>query len=175
MKDIFNSYHKQKALSHLWILAVSWVLAVSINMFMLGGPTGDTLKANINELQSQNIMEEDISISELNNSISIRNNQQMDGVQQFSISFAYDDELLIIGDSISLVDGINVSKIESTPWFSSFILVLDSATDFSENTEILKLSYTKKQEQTIYLNPVNINFLDSEENNYSLTASSLLF
>ncbi len=175
MKDLFNNYHKQKALSHLWILAISWVLAVSINMFVLDGARWDSLKANISELQNQNVIREDITIIQEENTISIQNNQVMDGVQQLSISFAYNQDLLVFWDSLSSIPGASISKIETTPWFSSFILIFDTPETFLENTEILNISYTRAGSETIHLNPINTNFIDWGENNYSLSVSSLIF
>lgn len=175
MKDLFNNYHKQKALSHLWILAISLVLAVSINMFLLGGTSGESLKANIKELQTQDIITQDISITQENNILSIQNKQVMDQVLQLSISLAYNPDLLVFWDTISSLPGASISKIETTPGFSSFILVFDSPVNFSKDTQIINLSYTRIGSETIHLNPININFIDSGGNNYSLSASSLIF
>jgi len=175
MKDIFSNYHKQKVLSHLGILAISWVLAISVNMFMLGWTTGDSLKANIRELWSQELVNEDIRISHDTDTIGIQNTQVMDWVEQISLSFAYDWELLELWETSSNISGVDISKIETTPWFSSFMLVFDAPIDVSENSEILKISYSKKEDETIYLNPININFIDASDTTYSLTASSLIF
>jgi len=35
MKDLFNNYHKHKVLSNFAMLSVAFVLALSINMFVL--------------------------------------------------------------------------------------------------------------------------------------------
>lgn len=175
MKDLFSSYHKQKALSHLGILAISWVLAVSVNMFVLWGSNWDALKANIKEIQSSDVQSEDISILHQENNLVIENNQKMDSVVQLSFSLAYNQDLLMFWDAISTIDGADISKIETTPWFSSFIVVFTSPVDLDKGSEIIKLAFTRSNDETIHLNPVNINFIDSQENNYSLTASSLIF
>lgn len=175
MKDIFNSYHKQKALSHLWILAISWVLAVSVNMFLLWGSSWDALKANIKEIQSSEVQSEDITIMHQDNKIVLQNTQQMDNVVQLSISFAYNQDLLVFWDAISLIEWMSISKIETTPGFSSFIIIFDTPINIQENSNIFELAYNRSSQETIHLNPVNINFIDSLENNYSLTASSLIF
>jgi len=175
MKDLFSSYHKQKALSHLGILSLSAVLAISINMFVLNGPSGDSLKANITELQTATQVQDDIAIIAKAESINIVNSQKMDNVTEMSISFAYDQEMLSLWDTVSSINGANISKIETTPGFSSFIVVFDTPVNLNESSEIFNISYTRKSDETIYFNPININFTDSESNNYSLTASSLLF
>lgn len=175
MKDLFNSYHKQKALSHLWILALSWVLAVSINMFILWGPSWDALKANLKEIQTSNAQNEDIVILSDENSVLVQNTQQMDDVVELNLSFAYDSELLMFWETVSSLEWINISKIETTPGFTNFLIIFDSPVSISENTELVNIWFTKKEEKTVHLNPVNLNFTDALENNYSLTVSSLIF
>lgn len=175
MKDIFRNYHKQKALSHLWILAISWVLALSINMFILGGPSWDTLKANIKELQIENQILEDISITQEENLVRIINSQEMENVDEMSISFAYNQDILDFWENMSSLPWVQVSSIETTPWFSTFILTFDDAVNLASNSEILEISYTRTWTDTIHLNPVNFNFSDSSGENYSLTAASIIF
>lgn len=175
MKDLFNNYHRQKALSHLWILAISWVLAVSVNMFVLGGSSGDALKANIKELQTQEVNQQDVIISQDLDTISIMNTQSMDSVVQFGISFAYNQDLLQLWDTQSKIPVATISKIETTPWFSSFIVVFDQPTNISENSTILDITFTRNSDETIHFNPININFTDVSENSYDLSSSSLIF
>jgi hypothetical protein len=64
-------------------------------MFLLGGTSGESLKANIKELQTQDIITQDISITQENNILSIQNKQVMDQVLQLSISLAYNPDLLV--------------------------------------------------------------------------------
>lgn len=175
MKDLFSSYHRQKALSHLWILWISWILAISINVFVLWWANSEILKANITELQKSTSAQEDISIMQSEQSIKIINNVAMDTVQQFSISFAYNHELLVFWDSISGINWANISKIETNPWFSSFLVVFENPIDIEQNSDILELGYTRTSPETIHLNPVNTNFTDAEDANYSLSVSSLIF
>ena len=175
MKDIFSSYHKQKVLSHLGIFAIAWVLAVSVNMFVLSEANTTSLKANIKEVQTQEKISEDLNITTKDEAIVISANQIMNQVQQISLSFAYNYDLLTLWDSVSWLDDVNVSKIETTPWFSTFIITFTAPLNIDQWNQILKIWYTKSLDQTVHLNPININFLDTQNNNYSLTSSSLIF
>ncbi len=49
MKDFFHNYHKHRVLQHAGILALSLVMALGLNMFLLSGNTGKMIKANILE------------------------------------------------------------------------------------------------------------------------------
>jgi len=138
-------------------------------------PSGDALKANINELQTDSEIVEDVILSQDNASIWIQAYQQMDNVEQISFSFAYDSDNLTFSDAVSDIDGVEITKIETNPGFSSFILVFQNPISISENTEIVTVDYTRWSEKTVYLNPINFNFTDSSRTNYSLTASSLIF
>jgi len=175
MKDLFKSYHKQKVLSHLGILGISCVLAVSINMFVLSGTNWDLLKASITEIQNENSISEDINFIHSNNSVIVKNTKQIDNIEQLSFSVAYNHDLLVLQDSQSNIDWVSISSISETPWFSNYILTFTQPISLEADSQIIELGYQRNSNEPIYLNPININFMDSDGMNYSLSASSLIF
>jgi hypothetical protein len=47
--------------------------------------------------------------------------------------------------------------------------------NISSDSEIIKLDYEKTSDETVHLNIVNVNFMDSEENSYLLSTQSIIF
>lgn len=174
MKDLFKKYHRHKVLTNLWILSISAVLAVSVNMFLLWGPTWETLKANVLEATEKSVNQDFIAYIDWW-SIHFRNNSTMRQVKDFSFSLAYNPEVLELDTTKSVLNGSEVHTIENEDGFVNYIVTLTVAGDIASNTTLLSIPYTKTVQSTAQLNIINVNFSDSSWNIYSLSTRGIMF
>ena len=175
MKDLFQNYHKHKVLSNIGLLAISAVLAVSVNMFMLSGSTGATLKANVLEASGQAAAWVDFMAHHTPKAIRFTNSQQMLAVKELSFSLAYNHELLSLGEYNSSLAGAQVSVIENNDGFSSYLMSFASPINIPAESTIIDLSYTKSSDETVHFNIINVNFKDTQDESYLLSTQSIIF
>lgn len=175
MSDFFQNYHKHKVLSNVWILWLSLILAVSANMFVLSGSTGESLKASVLEstVNKEKLVDFQAIVSE--NSISFSNAQIMKNVQEISFSLAYNSEILEFLENSSPLPTSQISVIGNESWFSTYIISLSEAVDINKNSEILKIDTKKLQEKSAFINLINVNFTDSAWEVYLLSTKGILF
>jgi len=175
MKDLFKKYHRHKTLSNLGVLSLSAILAVSVNMFLLGGPTGESLKANIIESTTHTNVKSDFVASAGIESISFQNTQLLQSVESISFSLAYNPELIDFTDMQSPFADMQITPIENEDGFSTYILSLETPVDIYPLSSLLDIQYKKIEDATIHLNIINVNFSDSSGDTYSLTTSWIMF
>lgn len=175
MKDLFKKYHRRKVLTNLWILSLSAILAVSINMTFLGGQNGDMLKASIVETWKKNIIQNDFIIEQSENTLSFKNTQVLNDASWLSFSLAYDGNLLDIKDEQSDIAWIQIDSIKNEDGFINYILQFESADTISAGSTLMSLPYEKTQTGTVHLNIINVNFSDKDNNVYSLTSEGIIF
>lgn len=174
MQDFFKNYHKKKALSHLGIFSISAILAVSINMFVLSGNSGASLKANILET-TNSVQKVDLQIQHNQNTLDFTNTQEMKDVTEISISLAYNPELVDLLATTSSILGSEITTIENEPGFSNYIITLSVPSDIAINTAILSILENKNSGETAHLNPININFTDSLGDTFILSSEAIIF
>jgi hypothetical protein len=175
MKDLFQNYHKHKVLSNVWILSIAALLAVSVNMFLFSGNTGEMIKANVLEATVNQASKIDFSAEISNDAIVFRNSQEMQDVKEFSFSLAYNFEILELWGYSSSLGENNISLIENNDGFSSYIMTFVNPINIPENTQIIDLNYIKMLEQTVHLNIINVNFTDNSEEKYLLRTQWIIF
>lgn len=167
MKDVFQNYHKHKVLSNLGLLSLSAILALSINSFVLNGNIGDTIKASVLEAWVQWTKDLDFKVQALNSSLVFQNNKDMKQVRKISFSLAYNPEILELSP--------NENVIFTNNGLAQYNILFDTPTDISAGTEIFIQKFKKLKEDTVYLNIANVQFIDSSENTFRLSTSSIIF
>ncbi len=176
MKDLFQNYHRKKVLSHLGILSLSVILAVSINSFIFSTSNGKMIVANVLDAKTRQAKNNiDFKAISWNESISFQNTQEMKNVVEFSFSLAYNPEILSLKKSISNIPGAYITEILEQWGFASYIITFDSPINIKENSEILSLAFKKLSTDTIQLNIINVNFKDSSDEVFLLTSSGIMF
>jgi len=175
MKDLFKNYHKHKVLSNAWILSIAALLAVSVNMFILSGNTGQTLKANVLEATSTQVSSVDVLAAANESTISLSNTQEMQNVMQLSFSLAYNPEILSLWASQTLLWDSEISVIENNDGFSNYILTSWSPLNITAGSELVNISYAKPQDETVHLNIINVNFTDNQDESYLLSSKWIIF
>jgi len=175
MKDLFKNYHKHKVLSNLGILGVSAILAVSVNMFVLSWSTGEALKANVLEATVEKVNTADFVAVANSGSVKFSNAQKMQEVTELSFSLAYNSELLTFGEYSSEIGSWNISLIENSEGFSTFLMNFTTPVNIPGETQILTLEYEKSSQETAYINTINVNFTDTDNEKYILSTQGIIF
>lgn len=177
MKDLFQNYHKHKMLSHLSIVGVSLVLALSINMFLFQSQPGSMLKANILEWttpenSAQNSV--DIVLKTEKNNIVLSSQNPMSEVVSINYSLAYNLSGITLQEITSSLEWVSIDEIENEAGYRNIVFLFDAPTNIWWNSELARLTFQKlSPEKTEYLNPVEINFTDSEGNTYLLSSEGI--
>ena len=175
MKDLFKKYHRHRVLSNLGILSLSAILAVSVNTFLLSGPTWDTLKANILESTAHTNIQQDFVAATWEENISFQNTRLLQDVKAMSFSLAYNPEFVSFLDVQSQLSGVQIVPIENEDGFSTYILSFESPSDIYPLSDLLDLKYEKLENTTVHLNIINVNFTDTSGTTYSLSTSWIMF
>ncbi len=175
MKDFVKKYHKKKIIWNIWILALSLVMAIWINFFIVDwSEMWNNLKTSI--LNSNDILTEensDIFMEKENNQIIIKNSKNISWAENISFSIIYDAENISIQDYNSTIGQITKLWQENS-WYNNFIISTnDKNINFWE--EIMRIDIEKTWENSTQINMLNANFKDNEWETYKLSTSWLTF
>jgi len=143
-------------------------------MFVLWGENTQQFKANLREVSVPENLDSDFSWKILDQEIIFSNTKEIWDLVQISFSLAYDDTILELNDFIS-TDTVEITTFENSPWFVTYIIVFSSPQNISKNTDIIKIPFTRNENTTVHMNPVNVNFTDSQWTVYSLSSSWMVF
>lgn len=173
MKDIFKSYYRHKVLTQVGIFSLSAILAVSFNMFVLNWENANNFKANVIEAQEGKV-KQDFELIESNWVLTFVLNSKMKNGSHFSFTLAYDAEeveLWVLENSIFPI----ISYEENTPWLRTYILSSKDAINLDWWTTVGELKVIKKIKGRVIINPVQVNFSDTENWSYILSTKNIIF
>ena len=162
-------------LSHLGILGISAILAISINMFMLDTPMWKTLTANVLTANDTQSIQADFIAQSSQESISFHNSKDMSDVVEiaFSISYNPDDGSPI--NPSSLLANSNLNELQNEAGIASYIISFPAWQDILTDSEILKLNFKKQQDLNTHINVMNVNFKDSSGETFLLSSAGIVF
>lgn len=172
--DIFSKYKRSKKMNTFSIIAVSLVLALSINIFVLSWSNiSSNIKSNILESEKNNNIG-DLYFEEKNNDLILKTSNNINNIENISISFAYNPENLEIKNIIPKLNW-EVSNISNTPWLNTVIVEYTQNHNIFKNDTILTLEVNKKEEKTENINIISANFTDTEWKSYELSTNWTTF
>jgi len=175
MKDLFQNYHRHKAIVNIWILSLSVILAIGINTFVINDDISQSLKASVIDINSTKSSQSDLEFAVMKDSILLKINTPIADLKELSFSLAYNPELIDFSDLSSGLGGANFSLLENSPGFSTVIMTLDNSQTINAKSEIAKINFERLSEDTIHLNPLNVNFIDKNGDTFLLTTQWLVF
>lgn len=172
-KDFVKEYKKKKIIWNLGIIALSLVLALWINFFVIDWTDiWKNLKASILDVDNQE-SKADFYIESSWNILTIKNSKQMQNPVSISLSLTYNPEILEI-DTITTIQWELVNLWEKNTW-SDTIIINTTWNDINANSTIIEIQTTKKEQTSTQLNMLNANFQDSSWNQYNLSTSGITF
>ena len=172
MKDIFKKYKKQKKISNIWVVVTSLVLAIWVNFLLIDGSSfGNTMKANVLEVKTQNEMS-DIYAQKNGNMIDFYSNKNMTHVKNIALSFSYNpNNVWILLDNQST----EIIKLSDEKWIQSVIINYSQEKNISSWESLFSVETSKLNEVSEQLNIFNANFTDTSGENYLLSTSGITF
>ena len=175
MKDIFSSYHKHKVLSHVWLVALSAIFAIWINLLLVQTPASQMLQANI--LWSETVEENSTDFSGFirGKEIIFQTHEAMQEVQELSFSLAYDPEVLKLWSYTTSLEASTIDELKNEDGFVTYIIRFENPVTLAQQSELLALNYEKTQNATAFMNPISVNFTDSQNEKYLLSSKQLQF
>lgn len=121
MKDLFNSYHKNKVLTNFGLLATAFIFALSINMFILNGDNTGKFKANLREINTSTLDSPDFSGRIDNDEVIFSVGESISDLTELSFSLAYNSDIVSLSEFESS-DSVSVVSMKNSPGFSTYII-----------------------------------------------------
>ena len=176
MKDMIAKYKKRTFFQGSMIVVTSLAIALGVNMYVLDGNIGNYLKASVLDIngveQSADIYGR---VSNDRQTIILGSQKQMNNVESISLSLVYDDTQTTIHDIKTISEGTEATSLSSESGVQTIIVTFDTPQTLTGESDFLEISVSKETQTTGYLNIINANFTDSEQNQYLLSTSGILF
>lgn len=144
-------------------------------MFLLGGKTGEYLKANVLEWAGSQNATADFTVKSDGTTLSFHNSKLMNQVTELSFSISYDPELWNPSEVKTSLAWWDITEISNQAGFSTYLINFSSATDILEDSPIASTVFNKILEDTVHLNVMNVNFKDLDGETYLLSSSWTMF
>lgn len=174
MKDLFKNYHKHKVLSNIGIVWISFVLAISVNLLLVGNQSASFLKASVID-SATSTQKADLEIIKSENGIAFLANQNMSSVSEFSFSLAYDSENIEILKFLSKMNWAAITEIENESGFKNIIIRFENPTNIPSGMILWETETNKLNTSTTYINLISTNFSDSDWGQYLLSTAWIIF
>lgn len=173
MQDILKKYKKHRLLSNIWVVALSLIMAVWINFFVIDSTNfGQNLKTSVLNSSTNNNLA-DIYLENLNNEIKLKTSKDINNLKSLSFSISYNPNNLKIEEFIS--SNAQILNLSNTPWINSVTITFDNIVDIKWWENITSIKTSKKDNKIENINIVDANFTDWEAEVYLLTTSWISF
>lgn len=172
--DIIKKYKKHKKMSNLSIVAISLVIALSVNFLIIDGTNiQKNLKTSVIENQIENDLW-DVYLENNWNDIILKTNKNINNITNLSFSISYNPENVEIDKIISKYSA-EISDISNVKWLNTLILDFAEQNNLNSQEKILTIKTSKKENKTENINIINANFTDSVNNTYELSTSWVVY
>lgn len=173
-KDFMKKYNRQRIASNIWVVVTSLVLALWINFYLLDQTeiwqnlTASILNVNQNETRANLYLENNSS------KILLKSSATLQQPVSLSVTLVYNPENLEInGVTTNFWDASFLWEMGT--WFDTVLLIMNGTRDIYAGDTVLEIFYSKKVEGSVGLNMLNANFVDANEEQYSLTTQWVTF
>ncbi|MCT4616945.1 MAG: hypothetical protein N4A38_01915 [Candidatus Gracilibacteria bacterium] len=179
MKDIVSKYKRKNKINTVFIVGASLALALVINATFSDNNFARMMRTSVVDGQVAAETKADV-YSEVDNGldktiISIKSSKALNKAKNISFSFSFNPEKTELKTMFAFFKGAEIIKTENNPGFATVFVNFKEPTDISENKKILDIVVTKDGESVNHIALNNVNFKDSEDNNYELTSSGAEF
>lgn len=178
MKDVVSKYKKKSRLNTVFIIWASLALAVVINATFSDNNFARFMRTSIAD--SNNLTQKADVYSEVESWVDktiiyVKNSKNLNQVTNISLSFSFDPEKTDLKTVFSYLKGSEVIKNENTPWFATVFINFKKPINISKDKKILDIIVTKDEDTINDINLSNVNFKDTDWNNYELSSSWISF
>lgn len=172
MADVLKKYKKQKKISNIWILALSLVMAIGVNIFLIDGTSfGQNMKTSVIEatqVQSQ----ADLYMSGEKWMYSIVNGKKISDIKSLSFTLSYNPA--VPPQEITSRYG-ELQTLSNSEGMITVLVVFPDETHLDKWSEIIDIEAIKNVKTVWNFSILNANFKDSSNENYTLSTSGIRF
>jgi hypothetical protein len=173
-KDFIKEYKQRKLIWNLWILALSLVLALWINFYLLDSTeTWRNLKASILDINPAEDRA-DLYLENTWNQLVMKTPNIFQNPTSLSISLIYNPLVLEIQSITSSFWEVAILW-EQNVWSDTILLTMNWTRDIYAWDVIFEVNYNKKEQSSTQLNIVNANFEDIGNDRYELSTEGITF
>jgi hypothetical protein len=169
MMDFLKKYKKKQTIWTLGVVAMSLVLAVWINIFVLSGSgLEQNLQASVLNYKG-NTIKSDVYLDKQDNKLGLYSNTAIKQVKSLSVSLVYNAESLEISNFKSNLG--TITPLSHTAGISTILVTFPKALDISNTSQILTADITKNNNQLEQVNMIQANFTDISWVVYDISTS----
>lgn len=145
-------------------------------MYLLDGKVGNYLKSSVLDIHGvEQISDVYGRVSEDRTNILLGTQRPMKDVTTLSLSLTYDDTNVSLDEIKTTIDGSDITILSNEPGLRTLFITFDSPKILDGESDFLSIDITKNKTGTAYLNVLNANFRDIEENEFLLSTSGIMF
>lgn len=171
MEDIISKYKKQKRMKTFWIIAASFILAISANIYMSTSNIWKSIKSSVLE-NTVSSKKSDLYLINNQNIVTLQSSKKINQVKNISFSFLYNPENVDLKDTLKYSYDFEIINISDEEWQYTISLNFTTPVDINAWEDILWLVIDKKDNtKNENINLAQANFIDFEGNSFSLTTS----
>jgi len=179
MDDIIKKYKHTKNMKLGFVIAASFVFALSLNLVIWNSDIGKILKTNIQEFVNIKDNKADLYLEKNENSwnyiINLKNSKTLNSIKNIWLSLVFNWENVDIKDKFTKIEWLKIIELSNNNWYNIITLKANNNLDINENETILSIVLEKNEEKIENLNLINANFTDTNGEIYSLSTSWIDF
>lgn len=177
MQDFIEKYKKKNLFTHISLISLSFVLALSIHIFLKDTSFTQNLKWNVLEWTTFSEDMGDISLQTLSDeSQSVVLNKKLQNISRLSFSLSFNPENLnILSVLPSENTKSNIEIISNTPGFVTVLASFETPISIETPTELFRVQTQKKDETISFINLIQANITNTSNEILNLSSSGIDF
>lgn len=177
MQDFIEKYKKRNLSMHLSLISLSFILALSIHLFIKDSGFTQNLKWNVLEQTTFSENTWDIALKNVSNEIqSVMINKNVENVVSMSFSLTYNPDNL---DILSVIPAWNITSnveiISNTAGFVTVLATFPTPISIEKETELFNVRVNKKDTNISFINLVQANITNTTNEISNLSSSGIDF
>lgn len=169
MIDFLKKYKKKQTIGAFGIVAMSMVLALGMNLFVLDGSNLEqNIKASVLNYKWVAV-QSDIYLDKQDSFLSLYTNTPIQQVQSLSVSLVHNPGALELSGFTSNLGTITI--LSHTPGISTILFTFTQAIDISVGSQLFEAEILKKSSTLEQINMIQANFSDAQSTVFQLSTS----
>ena len=179
MEDIIEKYKVKKRNKNLVIVLWSMALAFVAHFSLTSTDIWQNIRSSVIDSTTNKEVKADLYLKNINvwwnHIIEIKSWQNIAKIKSISFTIVYNSENIDIKDIFWEDENIEILEIWNENWLNSIIVNYTQETNIKTNQNIAKIAINKKSAEMSQLNIISANFIDINNNKYSLSTSWVEF
>lgn len=177
MQDFIEKYKKKNLFTHISLLSLSFILALSIHVFLKDSSFTQNLKWNVLEQTTFSENTGDLSLQTISNeSQAVMLNKKLQNISRLSFSLSFNPENLTI---LSVLPSENIPSsveiISNTPGFVTVLASFKTPISAENPVELFRIQTEKKDDTISFINLIQANTTSTSNEISDLSSSGIDF